>query len=217
MTRDRRLSPDDARLWRHVTRSVAPLARNQAEDRNRAHRTTLMDSTMAAHPHSYPTPDPKPETTRPKTAPKTPLNAPMPEPAARSPQRTGETISDGPANRQWARRMTRGDMAIDARLDLHGLTQNEAHDRLLRFLNGAVAQRLRVLLVITGKGSRTGDRPAPGEPSAGVLRRSFKGWVRSSAVSAHVMSIEPAHRSHGGGGAWYVILRRPQDGRRDGR
>jgi DNA-nicking Smr family endonuclease len=103
--------------------------------------------------------------------------------------------------------MRRGDVAIDARLDLHGLTQAEAHSRLLRFVSMAVAQQLRVLLVITGKGSRSDS----GGRETGVLRRNLPHWLKQSGMSANILAITPAHPRHGGGGAYYVALRRARD------
>ena len=108
--------------------------------------------------------------------------------------------------------MRRGDVAIDARLDLHGLTQAEAHSRLLRFVSIAVAQKLRVLLVITGKGSRSGrDGGRENNRETGVLRRNLPHWLKQSGMSANILAITPAHPRHGGSGAYYVALRRARD------
>jgi len=118
---------------------------------------------------------------------------------------------EGPANRQWARRLARGDLAIDARLDLHGLTQASAHARLERFLAHAQARNFRVLLVITGKGGDGGRTSGNGGSERGVLRRAVPRWLRESAMSAQILSISAAHPRHGGSGAYYVILRRRRD------
>jgi DNA-nicking Smr family endonuclease len=96
-------------------------------------------------------------------------------------------------------RVARGKQAIDARLDLHGLTQSEAHGALLRFLRNATARDARLVLVITGKG-RGGE--------IGVLRRHVPQWLGLPEFRAFVIGFEDAHIGHGGEGALYVRLRR---------
>jgi DNA-nicking Smr family endonuclease len=89
-------------------------------------------------------------------------------------------------------------------LDLHGMTQADAHAALAHFLRGAQAQGARVVLVITGKGAR-----ADGEPSErGILRRQVPHWLESAALRPLVIGFESAGRGHGGAGALYVRLRR---------
>ena len=95
-------------------------------------------------------------------------------------------------------KLTRGEIAIDARLDLHGLTQVEAHRALDRALDSGARRGLRLLLVITGKG--------PG--GDGILRRALPGWIESGPHAARVLRVVPAQARHGGGGAFYVYLRR---------
>ncbi|MFN3938930.1 MAG: Smr/MutS family protein, partial [Gemmobacter sp.] len=97
-------------------------------------------------------------------------------------------------------RVARGKQAIDARLDLHGLTQDEAHGTLLRFLRSASARDARLVLVITGKGNRDGSR--------GVLRRQVPQWLGLPEFRALVVGFEDAHIGHGGEGALYVRVRR---------
>ena len=96
-------------------------------------------------------------------------------------------------------RVARGKEAIDGRLDLHGLTQSEAHSALLRFLRNANARDARLVLVITGKGR--GAEP-------GVLRRQVPQWLDLPEFRAMVIGFEDAHIAHGGEGALYVRLRR---------
>ena len=96
-------------------------------------------------------------------------------------------------------RVARGRKAIDARLDLHGLTQSEAHSALLRFLRHASARDARLVLVITGKGRG---------PEPGVLRRQVPQWLALPEFRALVIGYEDAHLAHGGEGALYVQIRR---------
>lgn len=91
-------------------------------------------------------------------------------------------------------------MAIDRRLDLHGMTEAAAHAALDRFVRHAWHEGVRVLLVITGKGSvREGG---------GVLRRNLPRWLAAGENAPRVLRIEQAQLRHGGQGAYYVLLRR---------
>lgn len=101
------------------------------------------------------------------------------------------------ANRGHERKVRRGQMPIAATLDLHGHTQTSAHDKLTRFLASQKALGASCVLVITGKGKQ-------GE---GILRRRFLQWLESAEAKGLASGYAPAHRKHGGGGAWYVFLR----------
>jgi DNA-nicking Smr family endonuclease len=105
-----------------------------------------------------------------------------------------------PLGRRMKQRVARGKQAIDARLDLHGLTQSEAHAALLHFLRSAGARDARLVLVITGKGRSEGER--------GVLRRQVPMWLGLPEFRALVVGFEDAHIAHGGEGALYVRVRR---------
>lgn len=98
-------------------------------------------------------------------------------------------------------RVARGKEAIDGSLDLHGLTQSEAHAALLRFLRAATTRDARLVLVITGKGGR-------GEGERGVLRRHVPQWLSMPEFRAFIVGFEEAHIAHGGEGALYVRVRR---------
>jgi len=106
-----------------------------------------------------------------------------------------------PLGRHARRRVARGRDAIDARFDLHGLTQAEAHAELTRFLRSASARGARLVLIITGKG-RAGDS------ERGVLRRQVPHWLALPELRELVIGFEEAHLAHGGEGALYVRLRR---------
>ena len=94
----------------------------------------------------------------------------------------------------------KGAVAVDARLDLHGLSQEKAFKTLCRFVRRAVAEERRCLLVITGKGGvREGG---------GVLRRALPLWCGSAELSEHVISVAEAKPEDGGSGAFYVRLRK---------
>lgn len=105
------------------------------------------------------------------------------------------------------RKMTRGRMDPDARLDLHGMTVAEAHRELVAFVLSAHEMGHRLLLVITGKG-KDRDDGGPIPTRMGVLRHQVPQWLRLPPMGPVVMQITPAHIKHGGGGAYYVYLRR---------
>lgn len=98
------------------------------------------------------------------------------------------------------RKLAKGRLALGARIDLHGLTQREAHGFLYSFLYRAHANGLRHVLVITGKGSSLG--------SDGILRQAVPHWFATPSFRALVSAWEFSHQSHGGAGAIYVRLRR---------
>lgn len=105
------------------------------------------------------------------------------------------------------RQMTRGKLAPQSRIDLHGMTLNVAQPVLTRFLLQARAEGRRLVLVITGKGRDGGpDAPLPVRP--GALRHNVPHWLHMPPLDQIVLQIRPAHRRHGGEGAYYVYLRR---------
>jgi DNA-nicking Smr family endonuclease len=114
--------------------------------------------------------------------------------------------------------MAIGKVAIDAVLDLHGLTQEAAHSRLRDFLMGCRAEGLRMVLVITGKGAKSHRSDAADDdwPSGGgqrgVLRRTVPMWLDEPELRAIVVSYAAAGVRHGGEGALYIRLRRARDG-----
>lgn len=97
-----------------------------------------------------------------------------------------------------AERFRRGQMTIEARVDLHGQTRDAALSRLVRFLQRSSAAGKRCVLVITGKG--TGG--------AGVLRREFPLWLETQDLRPLILGMAPSQAKDGGSGAFYVLLRR---------
>jgi DNA-nicking Smr family endonuclease len=173
----RRLKDDERVLWRGVTRSIAPLKKS-------AKAEPVDDAPVAAKPAAKPRARPA----APSVAP------PPPKPAAPPPL--------APLGRRARKRIARGGQAIDARLDLHGMTQAEAHDALLGFLRRTQARGGRLVLVITGKGS--GDAYG----GRGVLKRAVPLWLGLPEFRSFVTGFENAGVGHGGEGALYVTVRR---------
>ena len=104
-------------------------------------------------------------------------------------------------------RMTRGKLAPEARIDLHGLTLAEAHPELIRFILNAQGDGARLVLVITGKGKRGTDH-GPIPQRMGALRHQVPQWLRLPPLGQAVLQVAEAHLKHGGSGAYYVYLRR---------
>jgi DNA-nicking Smr family endonuclease len=123
-------------------------------------------------------------------------------------------VNDTPAfDRRTARRIARGAIEIEARIDLHGLREHDAHTRLVAFLRRAQAAGKRTVLVITGKGRGTDDPLAPFDLEAtggrrGVLKRNVPRWLTAADVAPIVVTYTTAHARHGGDGALYVHLRK---------
>lgn len=109
-----------------------------------------------------------------------------------------------PLEAKFRRRLVRGVVEIDARIDLHGLRQEEAQRRLVAFLQGAQSRGHKLVLVITGKGAPGADAYA----ERGVLRRAVPMWLSSPAARTVVVGFETAGPTHGGSGALYVRIRK---------
>jgi len=130
-----------------------------------------------------------------------------PGPGARKPGATGGV--DG----NTAERLRKGTMEPDARIDLHGKTEEAAHRALLAFLRNAQRSGTRLVLVITGKGARTAAPDAPFDMeedrrARGVLKSAVPRWLAEPSFAALIADARTAHRRHGGTGALYVYLRK---------
>jgi DNA-nicking Smr family endonuclease len=179
--RKRALSEEEQVLWESVAKQIKPLRR-----RPRA---------------------PKAPAEEPPLAPKS-VSQPKPPPAMRSakaarPDKPPPAPPLAPLGRRERSQLSRGRKEIDARLDLHGMTQTRAHRALLSFLQRANSEGLTFVLVITGKGRVVGP-----ESERGVLRRQVPEWLNLPEFRTLVVGFEEAHVGHGGEGALYVRVRR---------
>ena len=201
--RKRALSDEEHALWQKVAESIEPLKRVRrrasgkridAKPEEAAPTSALVSETAAPHP---PPPPKKPHRSKPPPA--TAKPAPKPAPPL------------APIDARTKRKIARGAVPIEERIDLHGLTQHDAYMALRGFIAGACVRGLKVVLVITGKGRRTEgahlghDVFSPGE--RGVLRRLVPQWLGLPDMRDYVVGFEEAHVAHGGGGAIYVRLR----------
>jgi DNA-nicking Smr family endonuclease len=119
---------------------------------------------------------------------------------AKTPAPPTDTLDGG-----WDRRLRRGVVTPDRTIDLHGHTLATAHDALDHALARAVADEVRVLLVVTGK-------PRPDDRKRGLIRANIGDWIGHSGYSGRIAAVRNAHPRHGGSGALYLIFRRKRDG-----
>lgn len=199
-------APDELDLWRYTMRAVKPL---------RKAKQRVPDVGAPAEPQPKPRPPvikhpppPSPPPSPPKVSSGKPVPAKASKPA--TPKSPPPLV---PIERRKARKIARGHVEIDDRIDLHGLRQVDAERRLRAFLLSARAHGLRTVLVITGKGSARGnsDRDDGFERSApGVLKRSVPLWLEQPELRDCVAGIAAAHIRHGGEGALYIHLRKPR-------
>jgi len=176
MIRRRRLSEEEEALWTGVARSITPLRRS-------------------GEPIASPYPAARGE----------PAQAPASPAMREHVPRENKMPPLTPLGRRLKQRVARGRELLDDRIDLHGLTQSEAHAALLRFLRGAQENGARIVLVVTGKGTGSGRESAA---ARGVLRRQVPLWLALPDFRPLVVGFEDAHAGHGGEGALYVRLRR---------
>lgn len=104
-------------------------------------------------------------------------------------------------------KMKRGKLAPEGRIDLHGMTLDQAHPALTRFIIASATQGKRLVLVITGKG-KDRDEAGPIPVPRGILKHQVPMWLSDGHLGPLILQIAPAHVSHGGSGAYYVYLRR---------
>jgi DNA-nicking Smr family endonuclease len=114
------------------------------------------------------------------------------------------SVDDQNFDRDTARALGRGKLVPQASLDLHGMTLAAAERAVANFLDAAVAQDLRIILIVTGKGARLEG----GRMLGGRIRAEFVGWLNRDDNRSRVRGVRPAHPRHGGAGAFYVLLRR---------
>jgi DNA-nicking Smr family endonuclease len=179
--RKRSLSEEERALWESVAKQVKPLRK-----RARTLKPPLAPAEAETAALSRPAASPK-AIVSPRI---TPPSRPEPPPLA-------------PIGRRERSQLSRGRKEIDARLDLHGMTQIRAHRVLLTFLQRAHSDGLTFVLVITGKGKVGGS-----EAERGVLRRQVPQWLSLPEFRSLVVGFEEAHIGHGGEGALYVRVRR---------
>lgn len=181
----RPLSPNEKALWERVAKTVEPLRKPSVRVEPPAPPAAKAKPPSAADPAPIQKKaSAKPKATKPPSA------------AGRAPIKS-RGLPD--LDRKTRRKLARGNLTIEARIDLHGMTEAQAHGALVQFLDRSFRDGRRHVLVITGKGS--------GGEGRGVLRRAVPHWLGGKDLSRLVVSFGPAHHPHGGDGALYVRLR----------
>ena len=192
----RRVRPEELELWREVARSTDRLGR-------RDHFAPIGPAPQR--------PDVAPATAPPEPLPKFTIGqrAKPPRTATVPPGTTSQKLSADALrmDKKAHTRLKRGKLAPEARIDLHGMTLDQAHPTLTRFILTQQTRGARLVLVITGKGQRE-DPYAPMPHRRGVLKQQVPMWLRMAPVAQAVLQVSEAHIRHGGAGAYYVYLRR---------
>jgi len=190
----RRPSVDDMALFERAMRDARRLERERRQPR----------------PQAEPRPPalrPQREKPKPRLAPPPAAVTTPPEPAA-PPYVVERRVSVPGLDRRTTERLARGQLPIEARLDLHGHRQADAHQALAAFILASASAGRRCVLVVTGKGQTSGAAPLMAEAAPGVLKRNLPRWLSQPPLAEKVLAIRPALPQHGGEGAFYVLLRR---------
>ncbi len=195
---ERALSKAETELWQQVTGDVNPLP----DSHDRADHPAIDPAASPSDPASD---NPSAESSDAAPPPPVPPSALSPPPPLRP--ETASSSSPGPAlthgsapglDRRTQINLRRGKVGIEARIDLHGMTQEQAHRALSDFLADSQAAGRRAVLVITGKGAG----------GTGILRDAVPKWLNEGANRKRVRAFSHAQPKDGGEGALYVLLKK---------
>lgn len=189
----RRLSPGEAALWARVTAGVRSADGGRPEPSVAPQRGNGLDR---------PGPNGVGEDVLASSTPPSPGPSKVRPLRAAKPGGYAETL-----DATWDRKLATGTVAPDLTIDLHGCSLDQAHDRLDHGLSRAIANGLRVVLLVTGKAPRSGTSRLD-LPLRGIIRASVRDWIAAAPYAGRIAAIRPAHPRHGGAGALYIILRR---------
>jgi DNA-nicking Smr family endonuclease len=187
------ISEEEHALWRGVTRWIAPLKRRHAAADAKPTKSGAARAAAAgtASPRAAPAAKKVALAVAPKGAPQKVVTHKSAPPLV-------------PLERRLKQRVGRGTEPVDARLDLHGQTQELAYMALLQFLRNAQSANYKIVLVVTGKGrTATGDFA-----ERGVLRRLLPQWLRLAEFRGYVVGFEDAPVRYGSSGAQLIRVRR---------
>lgn len=191
----RKLRPDEEELWRKVVSGAERLHRERPLD--------LQDFVET------PPQTPRKKATFHAIAKTVSVSERRPTTSANLSPSINEQVRGQPIqmDRKAFDQMKRGKLRPEGKLDLHGMTLDRAHPALTRFILSAQAQGKRLVLVVTGKGKQRDDG-GPIPVRFGVLRHQVPQWLSLPPLSSAVLQVTQAHLRHGGGGAYYVYLRK---------
>ena len=169
---------DDEKLWKHVTKGTKTYQKDKEIELKKSQK-----------------PKDKTEVEKPK-------KEPQPQLTETSKQTQKQPDTTPPQlNRRDSERLRKGQMEIEAKLDLHGMRQHEAQDVLIGFIQQSIIMKRRCVLVVTGKGSIS---------SPSVIREKLPEWLKNNSIASHVLQYTSAQPKHGGSGAFYVYLKKSQ-------
>lgn len=200
-------SDSETALWRHTASTLQPLKGGKGRVHAALEDLPTMPKLAPKSQEAGAVPNLKRG-----SAPARPVTLSPGRPPAPETPRKPPPLADFDGKR--ARKLRTGQVEIDARIDLHGMRQSEAHTALRGFLHASHRKGHRVVLVITGKGAPPGTRDdahwseAMGRSERGILRRNVPMWLSEPDLRAIVVSFTAAALRHGGDGALYVHLRR---------
>ena len=193
----RTLAPEEAALWKRVIATVKPLTPAKAAKAGSAIPLPAREGAGVGASGKAASPPPA-------------AGKPLEARASRSHSQPLAASREGSSNTldaSWDRRLSRGLVAPESSIDLHGHSLASAYDRLDRGLDHAIQRGDRVLLLVTGKP----PRPESERPHArGAIRAAVGDWLASSRHADRIAAVRGAHPRHGGSGALYIVLRRPR-------
>ncbi|MFM2042331.1 MAG: hypothetical protein RLY86_907 [Pseudomonadota bacterium] len=209
----------EIQLWRTVMADAAPVKRRR-RSAPAPDGAGTGPVAVAPAPAADPAPAPATPAALAPTGRKRPLATPVtpapPEAALPLRVKAAVTVDRAPPllgakaglDRRTEDKVRRGRLPIDGRIDLHGMTQDRAHDTLLAFVRRSHAEGRRLLLVITGKGPPGQDHDRRAYDGRGVLRSAVPRWLNEGSFRPMVLAVHQAQPQHGGSGALYVFLKR---------
>lgn len=214
-----RMTPEDRALWRRVAATVTPRPGRRVPEK--ALEQADFKALLGQSGKDAGTARLKTATAPPPAAYQTVLKTPSPldiqqKNGTQKISRLGAALPPlASLERKAKSRLARGLIEIEGRVDLHGMTQQQAHRALRRFISHARLSGWKTVLVITGKGQRASEpdatRTFDGEREApGILRRKVPQWLAETDLRACVVGFDTAGPSHGGSGALYVRIRKMQ-------
>lgn len=190
--------PEGAALWAHYVRDIKPIKGKRTISDNPAvpkPRKTKIEKAKAAQADKANIPALKAEDVFFETM----------KPAASY----EKDASSYQIDRNTAEKLRKGQIPIDARIDLHGLYQIQARQQLLSFIEQAYHRNLRCVLVVTGKGRLILDEyKYSHDKTPGVIKRNFKNWLAQEPHASMILKIQRAQIKDGGEGAYYILLRK---------
>ena len=198
---------DGERLWKKIAEGVKPLG----QTKHKRHAKPVPSPLEKEAPKRSPGGAPKAESGARAEPPRLPLRPVKKE--GPPPLVPGALTG---LDRRSGDKLRKGQMPVEAKLDLHGMTQEGAHAAVVRFIENHHAAGKRCVLIVTGKGGANADpfgtRKASGRftfsGGRGILKQALPRWLNEPRLRSHIIAVQPASRAHGGDGAVYVLLKR---------